>query len=285
MTNPSARELSLNHASRKGLIYNHQAILPYQSFACSEHRDYVSFKLMDWQQKCLVVLPCFNEEHGLSALLPHLARHLPNILVVDDGSTDKTLQIARKHKANILPLPANQGKGAALRQGLGQAMRLGFSWALVMDGDGQHSPADIPAFLARAEKDGTDLVIGNRMAQCDDMPFVRRWTNRYLSYRISDLVGESLPDTQCGFRLLRLAALTGVNLSTTGFEIESEMLVQMALAKRRLAFVPVATIYKEEQSKIHPVRDSLRWFRWLRSVKQTQQLAHEEAKIFKPSQA
>lgn len=240
---------------------------------------------MDWQQQCLVILPCFNEEHGLDALLPQLVRYLPNVLVVDDGSTDNTLQIARKHHAHILPLPTNRGKGAALRQGLDRTLQLGFSWALVMDGDGQHSPADIPAFLNRAEQDTMDLVIGNRMAQCDDMPFVRRWTNRYLSYRISDLVGESLPDSQCGFRLIRLAALSGVNLGTTGFEIESEMLVQMALAKRRIAFVPIATIYKEEQSKIHPVRDSLRWFRWLRSVKQTQQTAHEQAKLFKPSQA
>jgi glycosyltransferase involved in cell wall biosynthesis len=240
---------------------------------------------MDWRQECLVVLPCFNEEHGLSVLLPRLVKLLPHVLVVDDGSTDRTRQIAHEQGAAVLPLPSNQGKGTALRHGLEQARLRGFTWVLVMDGDGQHSPEDIQDFLNLAEKDSPDLIIGNRMVHCDNMPWVRHWTNRYLSYRISSLVGQTLPDTQCGFRLIRLSALEGLNLSTTGFEIESEILTQMAMVGCRIAFVPIATIYKEEQSKIHPVRDSLRWFRWLYSVKPVTPPPPPPAEALKPSQA
>ncbi|MGV3753805.1 MAG: glycosyltransferase family 2 protein [Verrucomicrobiota bacterium] len=240
---------------------------------------------MNWQQQCLAVIPCSNEEQGLAALLPELRQHLSHILVVDDGSTDGTQAVARKFGAEVLTLAQNHGKGIALRQGLDRAKQLGYRWALLMDGDGQHSAADIPAFLAQAEHCKPDLLIGNRMTQCANMPFVRHWTNRYLSYRISNLLGLSLPDTQCGFRLIRLEALSGLSLTTTGFEIESEILVQMALAQRRIAFVPITTIYQGEQSKIHPLRDSLRWFRWLHSVKLNHPAPVPPAEVLKPSQA
>lgn len=239
---------------------------------------------MNWAQQCIVILPCFNEAPGLSTLLPQIKQHLSAVLVVDDGSTDDTSTVAQALGADVVTLATNQGKGATLRHGLHVAIQRGFSWALIMDGDGQHSHADIPAFLNLAQNRLPDLIIGNRMSKCANMPLIRRWTNQYLSYRISRLVGQSLPDTQCGFRLIRLSALKELNLNTSGFEIESEMLVQMAMAGHRIEFVPIATIYKEEQSKIHPIRDSLRWFRWLRSVKQPAP-STEAAEEFKPSQA
>ncbi|HEY1169751.1 MAG TPA: glycosyltransferase family 2 protein [Verrucomicrobiae bacterium] len=241
---------------------------------------------MNWAQQCIVIIPCFNEEHGLNALLPKLRRFLPNILIVDDGSTDGTALAAGRHGAQVLSSSVNQGKGTAVRQALEHVRRQGYAWTLVMDGDGQHSPEDIPSFFARAESSPVDLVIGNRMDQCENMPFIRRWTNRYLSYCISTLVDQSFPDTQCGFRLIRLDALKGVDLNTTGFEIESEMLAQMALVQRRIDFVPIATIYKDEQSKIHPIRDSLRWYRWLFAMKRaTSAPLAADADALKPSQA
>lgn len=234
-------------------------------------------------QQCIIVLPCYNEERALPVLIPELLQYVPNILVVDDGSTDGTPNAALARGARVLTLPENQGKGSALRQGLTQARQGGYKWALILDGDGQHSATDIPAFFAQADATDADLVIGNRMTQCQDMPSVRRWTNRLLSHLISLLVGQSLPDTQCGFRLLRLDALAGLNLTTTGFEIESEILTQMALSGRRISFVPIATIYKGEQSKIHPVRDAWRWIRWWYSARQTGRPV-PSAEALKPSQ-
>jgi hypothetical protein len=136
-----------------------------------------------------------------------------------------------------------------------------------MDGDGQHSPADLPAFLQVAAGDKTDLLVGNRMSNTSAMPWIRRLVNRWMSKRISRLAGQELPDTKCGYRLIRLAAWRELVLSADRFEIESEMLLEFVRAKRRVEFIPVQTVYKSEQSKIHPVHDTLRWFRWWRQAK------------------
>ena len=96
------------------------------------------------------------------------------------------------------------------------------------------------------------------------MPPLRRLVNRWMSRRLSALAGFALPDSQCGFRLVRLAALEKIQLTATQFEIESEQLLAFLAAGERVEFVPVQVIYRAEQSKIHPLRDTLRWFRWRR---------------------
>jgi glycosyltransferase involved in cell wall biosynthesis len=222
---------------------------------------------MNWKQQCAVVIPCYNEQQGLAKLLPKVRSHLATIIVIDDGSTDDTAAVAKTKGAILVSLPQNQGKGMALRAGCNLAKTLGFKWVLTMDGDGQHGPESIPDFLAHAQATNADLVIGNRMHSCQAMPWLRRKTNQVLSSHLSRLVGQSLPDTQCGYRLIRLEALAACELSTKRFEIESELLVQMALLGKRVEFIPVATIYKNEQSKIQPIRDSLRWFRWLFAIR------------------
>jgi len=219
---------------------------------------------MDWPQKCAVVIPCRNEGAALRDLLPAISKLLPTIIVVDDGSTDDTSAAATGGGAKLIRLPQAQGKGAALQAGWKQARALGFQWVLSMDGDGQHAPADIPNFLRCAQETGASLVIGNRMGDAKKMPLVRRWVNRWMSRRISEMAGCPVPDSQCGFRLMRLAALDSVNLNAAHFEIESEQLVAFLEAGERVEFVPVAVIYKSERSKIHPWRDTWRWFRWRR---------------------
>lgn len=212
---------------------------------------------------CAAVIPCFNESAAVGPLVAAVRGHLPQVLVVDDGSTDATASAARAAGAEVLGLPVNQGKGAALQAGLHRAREMGFAWALLLDGDGQHAPEDIPGFLAALRADRADLVIGNRMAAPGDMPRLRRLINRIMSGVLSFLTGARLPDTQCGFRLVRVAAWAGLPLHCTRFEVESEMLVAFLAAGRRAEFIPVRSRYKSEQSKIRPVRDTLRWLRWL----------------------
>lgn len=222
---------------------------------------------MDWKQQCVVVIPCFNEEQGLRTLLPQVVLQLPNIIVVDDGSSDGTATAAKSLGVTVISLPKNQGKGMALRAGCTLAQTLGFQWALTMDGDGQHAPESIADFCRHAAHTEADLIIGNRMHDCESMPWLRRKTNQTLSAQLSRLAGQDFPDTQCGYRMIKLSALAECALSTKRFEIESELLVQMALHKKRIEFIPIRTIYKAEQSKIHPLRDSLRWYRWFFSVR------------------
>src|SRR5437867_9429801 len=121
------------------------------------------------------------------------------MIVVDDGSADETARLAAKAGAHVLRHAQSQGKGAALNTGWSEARARGFSWALCMDGDGQHAPADIAVFLNCAESTGARLVIGNRMANPDGMPWLRRRVNRWMSRRLERLAGCALPDSQCGF--------------------------------------------------------------------------------------
>jgi len=244
-----------------------------------------SLCVMDWKQQCAVVIPCFNEQHGLPKLLPKILQQLPTVIVIDDGSSDDTANVAKAQGAILVSLPQNQGKGLALRAGCNLATTLGFKWVLTMDGDGQHGPESIYDFLTHAQATGADLVVGNRMENCESMPWLRRKTNQVLSSHLSKLVGQSLPDTQCGYRLIRLEALAACELSTKRFEIESELLVQMALLGKRVDFIPIATIYKNEQSKIQPFRDSLRWFCWLFSVRKQVAAQPLPEERFKASQA
>jgi glycosyltransferase involved in cell wall biosynthesis len=216
-----------------------------------------------------VVVPCFNEARHIASLVGAIRPVIAQVLVVDDGSTDETARLAAEAGADVLRQAENRGKGVALRKGLQAAFDAGCEYAITMDGDGQHDPADLPNFVAAAERGEADLVVGNRMAAPQSMPWLRRWVNRWMSRRISRLACRPLPDTQCGYRLVRLSAWRELELQTTGFEIESEMLLSFVAAGLRVEFVPVRTIYKTEQSKIHPVRDTIRWFRWWRQVKQS----------------
>jgi len=222
---------------------------------------------MDWPAQCAVVIPCLNEATAVETIVRQTREYLPTVIVVDDGSSDGTGERATQAGADVLRHEEPQGKGAALQAGLKCARERGFTWAMTLDGDGQHSPEDIPAFLQHAGCTGPALVIGNRMADASRMPWLRRQVNRWMSRRLSRLAGRVLPDTQCGFRLFRLDAWSQLSITTQHFEIESEMLLAFVEAGHRVEFIPIRVIYKAEQSKIHPWRDTLRWFRWLRTTR------------------
>ncbi len=217
---------------------------------------------MDWPKSCALVIPCLNEAATIASLIQSARAHLPTIIVIDDGSHDQTAALATAAGALVIRHPHTLGKGASLQTGWQKALALNFTWVLSMDGDGQHAPTDIPHFLACAQSDSVDLVIGNRLTQPAAIPPLRRFVNRWMSARISALAGQPLPDTQCGFRLMRLAAWQKVSLQTSHFEMESELLTSMLVSGFKVDFVPIQVIYKSEQSKIHPCRDSVRWFRW-----------------------
>lgn len=220
---------------------------------------------MDWARQCAVVIPCRNEAANIREIVSAVRQQLPTVIVVDDGSTDATAERAVAAGAETLRHPANQGKGAALRTGWQRARDRGFAWALTMDGDGQHSPEDISAFLACMERTGAVLVVGNRMGHISAMPWLRRQVNRWMSQWLSDLTGVPLSDSQCGFRLVNLEALARLPLATQQFEIESEVLVAFLRTGCKVEFVPIQVIYKSQASKIHPLWDSWRWLRWWRA--------------------
>jgi glycosyltransferase involved in cell wall biosynthesis len=217
---------------------------------------------VDWRSDCIAVVPCLNEAAAIGPVVVELRRYVSAVLVVDDGSSDDTRRVAERAGAEVLRLEQTRGKGAALQAGWRQARQRGFRWALSLDGDGQHAPADAPAFFRCAEQTSAALVVGDRMSDSVRMPWSRQAANQWMSRRISKAAGRPLPDSQCGFRLLRVEALAGLSITTQHFEIESDVLLAFVRAGHRVEFVPIQAIYKLERSKIHLCSDTARWLRW-----------------------
>ena len=194
-------------------------------------------------------------------------RPVLEIIVVDDGSVDATAVRAAKAGAVVIRHDAMRGKGAALNAGWRRAAELGFAWALTMDGDGQHAPDDIPGFFLVAAQGDADLVVGNRMTNAAEMPWLRRQVNLWMSWRLSNASGIHMPDSQCGFRLMKLGAWSKLSIEAKHFEIESEVLLAFVAGGYSVNFVPIQVIYRGEHSKIHPLRDTWRWFSWWRRAR------------------
>lgn len=212
------------------------------------------------------VIPCFNEAASIASLVPAVRRHVPCVIVVDDGSSDGTGDLARAAGAVVLQHEENRGKGAALKTGLSFALQQGRAWAVTLDGDGQHFPEDLPALFRCAQETDAALVVGNRMApkEARKMCWLRRQVNRWMSRQLSRQAGTCLPDTQCGFRLIHLETWAAMSLEAERFEVESETLMAFVTAGQRVEFVPVQVKPGGRKSHICPLEDTLRWFKWWR---------------------
>jgi glycosyltransferase involved in cell wall biosynthesis len=216
----------------------------------------------DWSEQCAAIVPCLNEAPRVRQLVAQVRRHVAAVVVVDDGSWDGTGEAAAAAGAVVFRQPSNMGKGMALRAGFERARAMGFTWALTMDGDGQHATEDIPRLFACAEATRASLVIGNRMCRREEMPWLRRHVNRWMSARLSRLAGCLLSDSQCGFRLINLPAIEPLRTGTCHFEFESELLLASLQAGLPVAFVPIQVIYGSGKSEIRPIVDGWRWLRW-----------------------
>lgn len=206
----------------------------------------------------LALIPAWNEAPRLGPVVEATRRHLP-VLVVDDGSDDDTVTVAERAGATVVSHIRNQGKGVALLTGFHWALDRGYDGVVTLDADGQHEPDDIPRFLSAYETGRWDLIIGRR--RFDQMPFPRGYTNPFGSWLLSLALGERIPDNQSGFRLHDRRLLETLNLTTTGFELEVELIVQAVCQDMRVGWVEIRTIYAGETSYFHPVKDSARFLR------------------------
>lgn len=211
------------------------------------------------------LIPCYREARHIRDVATRTKAQLDTVLVVDDGSDDRTSDEARAAGAEVITHQRNAGKGAAIKTGLrALTERAGVEWVLILDGDGQHLPEEIAHFLATANETGAALIVGNRMGDVRKMPFVRKLTNLTMSRLISLFAEQEIPDSQCGFRMFsRELATAFLGVPTSGFDFESEMLVLAARRGVRVGSAAVSTVYGDEVSKIHPVRDTIRFFKLL----------------------
>jgi glycosyltransferase involved in cell wall biosynthesis len=215
--------------------------------------------------KALVTIPAKNLEKEIGDVVRGVLAQDPSldVLVVDDGSTDATADVARSAGAHVARHDVNLGKGAALKTGFRYADENDYDNVITMDGDGQHDPSAIPEFLAARERSGADVIVGTRMHAVGDMPGLRVWTNRTTSRIVSCLAGQSIPDSQSGYRLLSGSVVRSVvnSLVTSRYDTESEILIRAARRGYRIAAVPIESIYTGSVSHIHPVIDTLRFIR------------------------
>jgi glycosyltransferase involved in cell wall biosynthesis len=206
-----------------------------------------------------VLIPAFLEERRIREVVERSRRESPRVVVVDDGSHDATAREAAAGGAEVISHPQNRGKGAAIKTGLAHLRGdTGVQWIVLLDGDGQHRPEEIPRFFEAAGS-GAKLFVGNRMEDTATMPFVRRTTNRVMSGLIGRLCGQRVPDSQCGFRMVHRDLIDALSTGANGYDYETEMLFIVSRMGCVIGAVPVSTIYGDETSKIRAVRDTIRF--------------------------
>lgn len=211
-----------------------------------------------------VLIPAFNEAPHIANVVMRVREHVEDVVVIDDGSTDATADIARAAGATCLQLPQNHGKASALRAGIAFALDHNFDRVITLDGDGQHLPEDIPVLFQIAQETGADLVIGARCFDRALMPASRYFSNIIGSRLASALVGCEIRDSQSGFRLFRLDKVDATKLRSRCYELEMEILIKMARSRCTIAHAPVRMVYDDGQarSKMKPVRDTVRVCLW-----------------------
>ena len=213
----------------------------------------------------LVVIPCKNLESEVGEVVRGvLGLNLGlDVVVINDGSTDGTSAAAEAAGAHVLEHEVNLGKGAALKTGFEYAVAKGYDAVVTMDGDGQHDPSAIPDFLDALDKCDADIIVGTRMHAVGEMPRLRIWTNRTTSRIVSLITGQNIPDSQSGYRLIRVRVLRDIVKSfvTTRYDTESELLIRAARRGYRTAAVAITSIYTGAVSHINPIVDTLRFVR------------------------
>ena len=210
--------------------------------------------------KICVLLPAYNEANIIDKLITDIRVYGLDIVVVDDGSTDNTANIAKEARACVLAHPNNLGKGQALRTGFQYIISNNYDGAIIMDADGQHLAEEIPVFLKHAQDSDAAILIGNRMHNPKNMPLVRKLTNIFTSYFISRIIGYKISDSQCGFRFIRTDVIKKINLSTVKYDTETEILIEAARNNFKIQSIPVKAIYANQKSQIQPVIDTIRFW-------------------------
>ena len=206
---------------------------------------------------CLI--PAYNEHKNLAAVIEGARQHIRDVIVVDDGSTDSTAEIAIMSGAHLIRHEKNMGKGMALRSGFLHAIGNGYEAVLTLDADGQHAPEEISGFLAALDSDDADILIGSRLWDRNAIPRYRYIPNKIGIFCISKAAGCSIEDTQSGFRLYRKEVYRNIRLDTTGFETETEILIKAGRAGYRIRSLPVSAIYSTDyKTNFRPVRDFYR---------------------------
>jgi len=209
-----------------------------------------------------VIIPTFNNAGTLADVIRSVAAYTSHILVVNDGSTDRTADIIASFPAlEHLSYERNTGKGWALRQGFKRALVLGYRYAITMDSDGQHFAADLPAFMEKIAGMPDALIVGARNMDQASVPGKSSRGQAFSNFWFTLETGIRCPDTQSGFRLYPIALYRGTRFFSRKYEFEIEVLVRSAWSGIPVVSIPVRVYYPpagERVSHFRPFKDFAR---------------------------
>ncbi|MBL7052423.1 MAG: glycosyltransferase family 2 protein [Candidatus Marinimicrobia bacterium] len=214
--------------------------------------------------KFCVIVPVYNEEKELPALIVELKKSGTLAFFVDDGSNDESQRLIEESGFPFAKHQKNQGKGSALKTGMDWAFSQDFDAVITLDGDGQHPINQISEFVKLAQN--KDFVIGNRINRVGKMPIHRRLSNRLVSWLVSLRVGKHIPDAQCGMRLIKRKVWENIAINNNGYFSEIELVIKVVLQKYSVGIIDIPAIYNGCNSSIRPVREIVVFlFGYLRS--------------------
>jgi len=219
--------------------------------------------------KICVIIPVYNSENHIADVIHSVLQYADNLIVVNDGSTDGTLEkVEETRRAASLQQPfeivsyeKNGGKGYALQQGFRRALELGFTHAITLDADGQHLASDIPVVTQKAMENPTALIIGARKFDNPNMPQGNVFANNFSNFWFMMQTAKKMPDTQTGFRVYPLQKMGRMRLFTNRYEAELEMLVRAAWRGIPLVSQPINVYYPPINERLSHFRGGKDFFR------------------------
>ena len=201
-----------------------------------------------------VVIPAYNEETTIFDIVSRALKYSSLVIVIDDGSTDKTSSKLKDLPIELIRNASNQGKAASLWKGIQTALEYDVNYIVTLDGDGQHSPEDIPKLLAKSEEYPNNIIIGSRLADKSAIPSKRYYANRIANFWIAWAAGYSISDTQSGFRVYPSKLFINLDISTSkrdSFVFESEIIIKASQRGIRCSPIPIPAIYAENSRPSH----------------------------------
>jgi glycosyltransferase involved in cell wall biosynthesis len=195
------------------------------------------------KKKIFAVIPAYNEEKHINKVIKETKKYVDNIIVVDDGSKDKTKESAKKSKAIVLRHLVNLGKGAALKTGCDYAVKKNADIIIAIDADAQHNPKEIPKFLENIKN--CDVVLAYRKTN-KDMPLILKFGNWFINKTIKFLYDIKIKDSQCGYRAFTTKAYKKLRWKASDYSMESEMIAKIGKYKLSYQEIPIETIYSDK---------------------------------------
>jgi glycosyltransferase involved in cell wall biosynthesis len=211
-------------------------------------------------ERYAVLIPSLNAEHTLPKVIVEARKQLEPVIVIDDGSSDATSEVARAAGATVLRHEVNRGKGGALKTGFAWALERGFDGVITLDADGQHLAGEIHKFIAARAETKADLIIGGRAHLFGGMLPRRRNANRFSAWCIAKASGVPISDSQSGFRFYSATLLRALQLRANGFDMESEVIVRAGRSNMKIVTIPIDLGFIDGIATSHykPLQDTLR---------------------------